>query len=37
MNEADCELHLISGDHALNGSLDVVAGLFEGFLRSLGQ
>jgi hypothetical protein len=30
--EADCALHLISGDHALNGSLEVVAGLFEGFL-----
>ena len=31
--EADCALHLIGGDHALNGSLEVVAGLFEGFLR----
>jgi predicted esterase YcpF (UPF0227 family) len=31
--EADCALHLISGDHALNGSLAVVAGLFEGFLN----
>jgi alpha/beta superfamily hydrolase len=30
--EADCALHLISGDHALNGSLEVVAELFEGFL-----
>jgi alpha/beta superfamily hydrolase len=30
--EADCALHLIDGDHALNGSLEVVAGLFEGFL-----
>ena len=29
---ADSALHLISGDHALNGSLEVVAGLFEGFL-----
>ena len=31
--EADCALHLISGDHALNGSLEVVAGLFEAFLK----
>ncbi len=31
--EANCALHLIGGDHALNGSLEVVAGLFEGFLR----
>jgi pimeloyl-ACP methyl ester carboxylesterase len=30
--EADCALHLIGGDHALNGSLEAVAGLFEGFL-----
>ena len=30
--EADCALYLIDGDHALNGSLEVVAGLFEGFL-----
>ena len=33
--EADCALHLICGDHALNGSLEVVAGLFEGFLRQV--
>ena len=33
--EADCALHLIGGDHALNGSLEVVAGLFEGFLRQV--
>jgi alpha/beta superfamily hydrolase len=33
--EADCALHLIGGDHALNGSLEVVAGLFEGFLRKV--
>lgn len=33
--EADCTLHLISGDHALNGSLGVVAGLFEQFLSRL--
>ncbi len=32
-HEADCTLHLIAGDHALNGSLDMVAGLFEGFLE----
>jgi pimeloyl-ACP methyl ester carboxylesterase len=31
--EADCALHLIGGDHALNGALEVVAGLFEGFLK----
>ena len=30
--EADCSLHLIHGDHRLNTSLDVIAGLFEGFL-----
>ena len=30
---ANCSLHLISGDHALNGVLDVVAGLFSGFLE----
>ena len=30
--QVDCELHLIRGDHALNNSLDVVAGLFQGFL-----
>jgi len=30
--EADCTLHLIKGDHALNGSLDMVTSLFEGFL-----
>lgn len=33
--EAECALHLISGDHALNGSLEAVAGLFEGFLNRL--
>lgn len=30
--EADCTLHLIAGDHALNVSLDMVAALFEDFL-----
>ena len=29
---ADCTLHLISEDHSLNGSLEVVASLFERFL-----
>ena len=33
--EADCALHMISGDHALNGSLGVVAELFERFLRQV--
>ena len=28
----DCTLHLISGDHPLNSSLETVAGLFELFL-----
>ena len=31
--EADCGLHLISGDHALNGVVDEVASLFDRFLR----
>jgi pimeloyl-ACP methyl ester carboxylesterase len=36
--EADCALHLIGGDHALNGALEVVAGLFETFLeRAINQ
>ena len=30
--EADCTLHLISGDHALNSSIETVASLFEQFL-----
>ena len=30
--EADCTLHLISGDHPLNSSIDVVEGLFRQFL-----
>ena len=34
--EADCTLHLIAGDHALNGSLDMVSDLFEGFLDRTG-
>jgi predicted esterase YcpF (UPF0227 family) len=36
--EADCMLHLVSGDHPLNSSLDIVASLFEQFLlRALEQ
>jgi alpha/beta superfamily hydrolase len=31
--DADCTLHLISGDHALNGSIEVVANLFKQFLN----
>lgn len=31
----DCTLHLISGDHRLNSSLDEVKVLFEQFLKSL--
>ena len=30
--DADCTLHLISGDHALNESIEVVENLFEHFL-----
>lgn len=33
--EADCELHLVSGDHRLMNSLDVVVSLFERFLGKL--
>lgn len=29
---ADCSLHLISGDHALNAEIDVVEVLFDAFL-----
>ena len=32
---AGCSLHLISGDHGLSGSLEVVASLFERFLISV--
>ena len=32
---ADCSLHLISGDHALNGSLNVIESLFRDFLQSI--
>ena len=31
--EADCSLHLISGDHALNSSIEMVADLFIQFLE----
>ena len=30
--EADCTLHLIKGDHRLNGSIEMVEGLFRRFL-----
>ena len=30
---ADCTLHLISGDHPLNSSIETVERLFEGFLQ----
>jgi alpha/beta superfamily hydrolase len=33
--EANCTLHLISGDHPLNSSLEVVARLFERFLEQV--
>lgn len=36
-SDADCSLHLISGDHALNGSLDQVEALFENFLRTVDR
>ncbi|MFT5658862.1 MAG: putative esterase [Gammaproteobacteria bacterium] len=32
---ADCSLHLISGDHALNAVVEVVENLFEQFLARL--
>jgi len=35
--EADCTLHLISGDHRLNSSLDEVESLFVRFLHSLAS
>lgn len=36
--DADCTLHLISGDHGLNGSIEVVEGLFGQFLdRALAE
>ena len=35
--DADCTLHLISGDHGLSGSIEVVASLFERFLCQVGM
>jgi pimeloyl-ACP methyl ester carboxylesterase len=34
-NAVDCSLHLISGDHRLNSSIDVVEPLFSQFLVSV--
>ena len=31
--DADCTLHIINGDHVLNSSIEVVASLFQQFLR----
>ncbi len=33
-NEADCTLHLLSGDHRLNSSLEKVETLFRNFLKA---
>jgi len=33
--EADCRLHLIRGDHALNTSIETVESIFAGFLDSV--
>lgn len=30
--EADCSLHVVSGDHPLNNAIDVVENLFQAFL-----
>jgi len=35
--KSDCTLHLISGDHRLNSSIDVVSTLFEQFIISSNQ
>jgi pimeloyl-ACP methyl ester carboxylesterase len=35
--EADCDLHLVRGDHALNTSIETVAALFQGFLHRVLQ
>ena len=32
--DVDCTLHLISGDHRLNGSIEVVEDLFRQFLKT---
>jgi len=34
-SDADCTLHLISGDHRLNSSIEMVAGLFDSFLAKI--
>ena len=34
---ADCTLHLISGDHALNGVIETVERLFERFLATISR
>jgi predicted esterase len=33
--EADCDLHLVPGDHALNTSIETVESLFRGFLHRI--
>lgn len=35
--EADCILHLIRGDHPLNGSIGVIEDLFESFCINAGK
>ncbi|MDH3220825.1 MAG: alpha/beta hydrolase [Gammaproteobacteria bacterium] len=35
--EADCTLHLVSGDHPLNNSIEIVVELFSSFLERLGS
>lgn len=35
--QADCTLHLISGDHALNGVIETVEKLFDRFLKTVLQ
>ena len=35
--QADCTLHLISGDHPLNGVIEMVERLFERFLATVSQ
>lgn len=35
--QADCTLHMISGDHALNGVIETVERLFEQFLAKISQ
>ena len=33
--QADCALHLISGDHRLNSSIEMVADIFERFIKRM--